>query len=182
MVLYINLICFQTACYCKLGFSGDGKQCEAINVCLEVRAFDNCIKQTLLVVPNWFYVITQNITCINSNQICPYQNTSSLRTLMFKSIVYPFWITTHQFENHCIQIILLQLKTIMNNMEPLLLFCQKNGGCHRYAQCTMTGPLERNCTCSLALLETENLQRHLQRVRNTAKTQAHKWNRTLTVN
>ncbi len=71
MVLYINLICFQTACYCKLGFSGDGKQCEAINVCLEVRAFDNCIKQTLLVVPNWFYVITQNITCINSNQICP---------------------------------------------------------------------------------------------------------------
>ncbi len=60
-------ICFQTACYCKLGFSGDGKQCEAINVCLEVRAFDNCIKQTLLVVPNWFYVITQNITCITSN-------------------------------------------------------------------------------------------------------------------
>lgn len=52
----------QSACYCKLGFSGNGKQCEAINVCLEVHAFDNCIKMTTLVL-NWLYYSTLNHSC-----------------------------------------------------------------------------------------------------------------------
>uniref|UniRef100_A0A8C2IG73 Stabilin 2 n=1 Tax=Cyprinus carpio TaxID=7962 RepID=A0A8C2IG73_CYPCA len=100
-----------TACNCKLGFSGDGKQCEAIDVCLEVRAFDSYINRTI--------------------------SGSQLHGIRSLSIIF---------------------------------FCQKNGGCHRYAQCTMTGPLEKNCTCRPGFIgDGETCKGTLQRVRNTAK-------------
>ncbi|ROI15334.1 Stabilin-2 [Anabarilius grahami] len=77
--------------HCDQGFSGSGKQCEAINVCQE---------------------------------------------------------------NPPVDIVALSSENSMNNMAKShnYLFCQKNGGCHRYAECTMTGPLERNCTCRLGFI------------------------------
>lgn len=70
----------------------------------------------------------------------------------------------------------------MNNMAHNYLFCQKNGGCDSYAYCTMTGPLERNCTCRLGFIgDGESCKGTLQKVRSTENKQAHKWNNTLTV-